>query len=65
MSTARTATVSVATYAWTISFTLKSSAELLFISAIHGAMALTWSDLNHRRDLKICTAFGKPVVNDL
>ena len=43
--TARTATVSEATYAY---FTLKSRAEfLMFISL---CMALTWSDFNHRCD---------------
>ena len=24
-------------------------------------MALTWSDLNHRRD-RICTAYGQPAI---
>ena len=65
MPTARTATVSVATYEW-LSFTLKSSAELLvFISAVHAAMALTRSDPSTTVVIKICAACGQPVVYDL
>ena len=56
--TARTATVSVATYAWTKLYTL---AAFLMLRAVYAVMALTWSDLNHRRD-RICTACEHPAV---
>ena len=49
MPTARTAMVSVATYAW-LSFTLKSRAELLVFYKCHLCMALTKGNLNHGCD---------------
>ena len=56
--TARTATVSVVTYAWTKLCTLAAFLTLRAIN-IYAVMALTWSDLNHRCD-RICTASEHP-----
>ena len=63
MPTARTTTVSMATYAWTKLYTKVMSC----ISCVHEyrlCMAHTWSDLNHVM-IEICTACGQSAVDDL
>ena len=57
--TARTATVSVAMYAWTKLYT-KVISCICDVYKCRLCMSLTWSDLNHRD--RICTACEQPAV---